>query len=281
MRQKLRDRPKGAGNLDSSEKSQTKRQATDQDIANIGTGSTVFIEVNGTLKYENDRVVDDQNIATGSGFFVTPNRIATNYIATNYHVISPQYQYHTRDDGKTDRVFGRPLRGTVRLVGTDRKYAIVGYTAIDADRDLAILKVRTFGMDPLILGDSGPDAVKQGVSVYPIGNPLGLVNVVSDGKISSVQWVETIRGFLSNRSRLVRDVQHNETPHKLLMMTAPISQGNSGGPVLNNKGEVIGVSVGSKVGGQNLNYAVPVNDLKVLLRRVGPSKPLSDLEIIY
>lgn len=135
-------------------------------------------------------------------------------------------------------------------------------------------------MDPLTLGDSGPASVKQGTPVYPIGNPLGLVNVVSDGKISSVQWVETIRGFMSNRSRLVRDVQQKNTRHKLLMMTAPISPGNSGGPVLNNRGEVIGVSVGYAGGGQNLNYVVPVNDLKALLKRVGPPKSLSDLEIV-
>ena len=281
LRQKLRNEPVKSEDLNSSEKSQTKRQATDQDIADIGTGATVFIELNGTVKYDSGRVVDDQNIGSGSGFFVTPNQIATNYIATNYHVISPRYYSPNRDDDKENIVSIHPLRGTTRLVGTDRKYAIIGYTAIDADRDLAILKVRAFGVDPLILGDSGPDAVKQGTPVYPIGNPLGLVNVVSDGKISSVQWVETIRGFLRNRSSLGRDVQQNNTPHKLLMMTAPISPGNSGGPVLNNRGEVIGVSVGYKGGGQNLNYAVPVNDLKALLRRVGPSKPLSDLEIVY
>ena len=281
LRQKLRNKPKVSDNLDSSKSPKTKRQTTDEDIADIGAGSTVFIEVKGTKKYENGRVIDDQIIKTGSGFFLTPNQIATNYIATNYHVISPGYYYQYKDDGKKVLIFGRPLRGTARLVGTDRKYAIVGYTAIDADRDLAVLKVRAFGVAPLILGDSGTDSVKQGTPVYPVGNPLGLVNVVSDGKISSVQWVETIRGFLSNRSRLVRDVQQNNTPHKLLMMTAPISPGNSGGPVLNNKGEVIGVAVGHKGGGQNLNYAVPVNDLKALLKRVGQPKPLSDLEITY
>ena len=107
---------------------------------------------------------------------------------------------------------------------------------------------------------------------------MGLVNVFSDGQISSIQWVESIRAFF-NGSRLVRDVQQNDTRHKLIMMTAPISNGNSGGPVLNGGGKVIGVSVGYKGGGQNLNYAIPVNYLKALLKRTGPPKPLSDLEI--
>ena len=134
-------------------------------------------------------------------------------------------------------------------------------------------------MKPLSLGDSAE--VNLGEAVYPIGNPLGLANVVSEGQISSVQWVKSIREFMNNKSKLVRDFRRDDTPHKLFMMTAPISGGNSGGPVLDSKGRVIGVSVGSGTGGQNLNYAVPINYLKALLERVGPPKSLSDLEIIY
>lgn len=235
--------------------------------------------MNGIYKYENGLEIDYRDAGSGSGFFVKPDQTESNYIVTNYHVISPRSYTPDSYNKLNDVVLIRPLRGTVRLVGTNKIYSIIGYTAIDADRDLAVLKVNAFGTDSLILGDSGPDFVKQGISVYPIGNPLGMVNVVSDGKISSIQWVENIRKFLGNSSKLISDVQQKNTPHKLLMMTAPISHGNSGGPVLNSKGEVIGISVGGNFRGQNLNFAVPVNDLKGLLKRIGPPKPLSDLEV--
>ena len=236
-----------SGFYDSSEKFQT-QQLTAQDIAEIAKGSTVFIETK-----------RDSGSGFGSGFFVGPSQIAT-----NFHVIKGA------------------VEATARLVGTEKKYAIVGYTALDADRDLAILKVRAFGVKPLQLGNS--DHVEQGMKAYPIGNPLGLVNVASDGKISSIQWVESIRIFFENDSKMkISDTQQNEMRQKLLVMTAPIFPGNSGGPVLNDEGEVVGISVGIYGFGkkQNLNFAVPVNDLKALLEMVGSPKPLSNLDSIY
>lgn len=246
-------------NPNSLEKSRIEKRLTAKDISEIVSTSTVFIEIEGITKDRKGKIIDSK-IGTGSGFFVGPG-----LIATNYHVIDSA------------------LRGTARLVRTEKEYAIIGYTAIDPDRDLAILKVRAFGAKPLPLGDS--EEVHRGDSVYPVGNPLGLVNVVSDGQISSIQWVKGIRKYFSERpevkSSVISDVQRNNTPHKLLMMTAPISPGNSGGPVLNSKGEVVGVSVGVKLSGQNLNYAVPINYLEDLLKQVSPARPLSDLEIVY
>ena len=63
--------------------------------------------------------------------------------------------------------------------------------------------------------------------------------------------------------------------NKLLQITAPISPGSSGGPVLSARGEVIGVSVATFRGGQNLNFAIPSNYLKTLLEKSGPVKPLA------
>ena len=239
---RLKSSPNASGNPRSAE-----NLTLGQKLAQRARESTVLL----TMEYD-----DGKKIPQGTGFFVR-----SNLIATNYHVIEGA------------------IGGTARLVGGKKmSYAIVGYTAIDPYRDLAILKVRAFGVKRLFLGNS--EKVNQGDAVYPIGNPLGWVNVVSDGQISSIQWVDSIRKFVNGRSKWVSDVQREETPHNLLMMTAPISGGNSGGPVLNTEERVIGISVARSTIGQNLNFAVPVNYLKALLERTAPPKPLSDLEVV-
>ena len=142
-------------------------------------------------------------------------------------------------------------RGTAKLVGKDTTYNIEGFTATDQTNDLAILKVTAYGIKPLPLGDS--DTVRVGETVYVAGNPKGLEGKFSDGIISSRQ----------DRSAKER-----------LQMTALVSFGSSGGPVLNRKGEVIGVSFITLQGGQNLNFAIPSKYLKKLLIRSGPPNTL-------
>ena len=143
-------------------------------------------------------------------------------------------------------------RGYAKLVGQKTKYDIEGITAIDSQRDLVILKVSAFGLQVLSLGDS--DTIQVGESVYAVGNPRGLEGTFSQGIISSIREVGM---------------------DKLLQITAPISPGSSGGPVLNRKSDVIGVSVATFRGGQNLNFAIPSNYLKKLLVQLSPAKPLS------
>ena len=141
-------------------------------------------------------------------------------------------------------------RGTAKQVGKSAKYNIEGISAADEKNDLAIVKVTAFGVEPLPLGDS--DTLKVGETVYVAGNPKGLEGTFSNGIISSL-------GKADARSRI--------------QMTAPISPGSSGGPVLNRNGEVIGVSSMIIEGGQNLNFAIPSNYLKALLKQVEPVKP--------
>ena len=260
-RRKLKDQTR---ELDSSNASSTRhapqkshviRQLSAEKIAKIASQSTV------SLRLEND----NGETSIGSGFFV-----GTDLIATNYHVIKGM------------------VRGIATLVGSKKLvFAIIGYTAIDADLDLAILKVRAFDVAPLFLANS--NEVHRGESVYVVGNPLVLVNVVSDGKISSIQWVESISKLGSGKRTLVDSSSSDNIPYKLFMMTAPISPGNSGGPVLNSHGEVIGIAV-SQLNyldpnqlinrAQNLNFAIPVNYLQTLLNRAGYPKALNNLEII-
>ncbi len=145
-------------------------------------------------------------------------------------------------------------RGYAKVVGQKAKYDIEGITGIDPDRDLVLLKTLATRTTTLPLGNS--DAIEVGEPVYAVGNPQGLEGTFSQGIVSSIREVGSDR---------------------LLQITAPISPGSSGGPVLNSKGEVIGVSVATFSGGQNLNFAIPSNYLKNLLGKAGPTKPLADV----
>ncbi len=194
-----------------------------EDIAEKALAATVYLEMKDT---------NGKTLGIGSGFFVKPN-----LIATNYHVIEGA------------------AKGTAKLVGKSTTYNIEGVTATDKTNDLAILKVTALGIKPLSLGDS--DKVRTGETVYVAGNPKGLEGTFSNGIISS---------------------KRSEDTKERLQMTAPISPGSSGGPVLNKKGEVIGVSFAGHpaLDAQNLNFAIPSEYLKKLLKQPKPVKPLSE-----
>ena len=142
--------------------------------------------------------------------------------------------------------------GTAKLVGKSTTYKIEGFTATNKYNDLVLLKVSASDIKPLPLGNS--DAIKIGETVYVAGNPKGLQGTFSDGIISS---------------------RHGGHAKGRLQMTAPISPGSSGGPVLNRMGKVVGVSYAILEGGQNLNFAIPSLYVKTLLALSGTVKPLS------
>ena len=141
-------------------------------------------------------------------------------------------------------------------------YTVEGITATDKTNDLALLKIKPPSILTICSWHPTPchwvTATRFGLvkQVYVAGNPLGLEGTVSDGIISG---------------RRDRDTKER------LQMTAPISPGSSGGPVLNSKGKVIGVSVATfrALEAQNLNFAIPSNYLKALLNRSGIAKPFS------
>ena len=192
-----------------------------EDIAEKALAATVYLEMQ-------DK--NGKTLGIGSGFFVKPN-----LIATNYHVIEGA------------------AKGTAKLVGKYTTYDIEGVTANEKVNDLAFLKVTAYGIKPLSLGDS--DTVRIGETVYVAGNPKGLEGTFSDGIISS---------------------RRDKDTKERLQMTAPISPGSSGGPVLNRKGEVIGVSFAQyrALDAENLNFAIPSKYLKALFSLSGTAKPL-------
>lgn len=146
-------------------------------------------------------------------------------------------------------------RGYIMVVGQSRKYILEAIAGTDPDRDLILLTISRENYSPLFLGNS--DAVEVGEPVYAVGNPQGLQGTFSHGIVSGIRSVGSDR---------------------VLQITAPISPGSSGGPVLNSKGEVIGVSVATFIGGQNLNFAIPSNYLKTLLAKKNLPKPLASFK---
>jgi hypothetical protein len=194
---------------------------------------------------------NQQPLALGSGFFVKPG-----VIATNYHVLEGSHY------------------GFARLVGQETKYPIRGIVGTDVENDLALVTIdgeaapsqtaevsphegtqSRFGK-PLDMNVGRAPAV--GEELYAVGNPRGLEGTFSSGVVSGV-----------------RDLNG----HKLLQITAPISPGSSGGPVLDASGRVIGVAVASLQGGQNLNFAVPVEYLLPLMKGAHPIAALSSLAV--
>ena len=142
--------------------------------------------------------------------------------------------------------------GYVKPVGEKGTFRVEGTVGLDSTRDLALLRVQDATRPSLPLGES--ESVAVGDAVYAAGNPQGLEGTFSEGIVSGV-----------------RKVGHDT----LLQITAPISPGSSGGPVLNQQGAVIGVAMATFTGGQNLNFAVPVSYLRSMIARQGKITPLS------
>ncbi len=138
----------------------------------------------------------------------------------------------------------------VKLRGSEEPILVEGVLAIDTVRDLALLKLPTASV-PLALTVVRPTV---GERVVAIGNPLGLESSVSEGIVSGIRQVAGT---------------------ELYQITAPISPGSSGGPVLNMRGEVLGVATASLGGGQNLNFAVPTADLDRLRKTATSPRPVA------
>ena len=121
------------------------------------------------------------------------------------------------------------------------KYKIKGYLAADRSVDLILLKVETLDKPALKFATGN---VEPGLDLFVIGSPKGLPATISDGIVSGLRSFEG---------------------YKLIQMTAPISPGSSGGPVLNKSGELIGVSVSQLEDGQNINFAIPLSYVELLI----------------
>jgi S1-C subfamily serine protease len=167
--------------------------------------------------------------ALGSGFVFDK----AGYIITNYHVIEGA--------GSIEVAFSNNASVDARIVGTD------------PSTDIAVLKVEmsASALTPLSLGNS--DAVLVGDQVVAIGNPFGLSRTATAGIVSALQRQITAPSQFA--------IDH------VIQTDAPINHGNSGGPLINARGEVIGVNAqietgGTSEGNTGVGFAIPSNTVK-------------------
>lgn len=161
--------------------------------------------------------------------------IDSDRVVTNRHVIDNAYRAEVHSHN-----------GTI--------YPVKGVIAVDAEGDLALLRIDAppGQVRPLVLDRTSP---QEGESVVVIGNPLGLEGSVTNGIVSAVRDIPTFG--------------------RIIQITAPISPGSSGSPVVNMQGQVIGVATLQVTGGQSVNFAIPSERISQL--QAGALLSLSDL----
>lgn len=185
------------------------------------------VGISSEITYTNFFGMSSAAAVSGSGFVIT----ADGYILTNYHVIETAYSSNAEIN-------------VMMHDGTKYTATVVGF---EADNDIAVLKIDADGLSPATLADS--DDMRVGDAVYAVGNPLGeLEFTMTSGNVSALD-------------RLITTDSNSEAIN-MFQFDAPVNSGNSGGPVYNRRGEVIGVVTAkySKSGVEGLSFAVPIND---------------------
>ncbi|QQS36907.1 MAG: trypsin-like peptidase domain-containing protein [Ignavibacteriales bacterium] len=126
----------------------------------------------------------------------------------------------------------------IELKHKDIFYPLKGILGIDVKKDIAVLETSIKNSPKIKIGSA--KRIQIGQRIYAIGSPLGFENTISEGIVS---------GF--------REFEGTGINH--LQITASISHGSSGGAIVNQSGELLGISSSSASGGQNLNFAIPIN----------------------
>lgn len=186
------------------------------------------------IPQQRQRGTEKQEIGAGTGFIVSEDGL----ILTNRHVVEDDKAEYTVLTNAGDRIQAKVLA----------RHPVL---------DLALLKIDRRGLKPLKLGDS--DKVRVGQFVIAIGNALGeFRNTVSFGVISGLQRNITAFGSLSGAEQL----------DELIQTDAAINRGNSGGPLINMQGEVVGINTAIVQGAQNLGFAIPINKAKKMINEI-------------
>ena len=163
-----------------------------------------------------------------------PLRIGSGFVIANDEIAT---NFHVLSEG---------FRVTAKAIESSTAIEVLGVIAVDQANDLAVLKTAPSAIRPLGLSTTEPAI---GDSIYIAGNPEGLEGTFSSGLVSAKREIEG---------------------KALIQISAPISPGSSGSPVVNEQGTVIGVAVSSLQLGQSLNFAVPVSRLASIHRNLEP-----------
>ena len=196
------------------------------DIYEMATKQVVGIRTEITMT--NFFGMTSSGAVSGSGFIISDD----GYILTNYHVVEEA------DKGKLDVQ-------VMTYDGTAYNATIVG---TEASNDVAVLKIDAEGLSAARFGNS--DVIRVGDTVYAVGNPLGELEFsMSTGHVSAKDRVIT--------------TQENESIN-MFQIDAAVNEGNSGGPVYDAGGSVIGIVTAkySDTGVEGLGFAIPINDVK-------------------
>jgi len=183
-------------------------------------------------------------IAQGSGFFIAPGKILT-----NAHVIEDAYSAEIFPDHSSSRSYKR-----MKILKINNKI------------DLALLEVEDRDHSYLLLGEEREE-IRPGQHIITIGNPMGLDKTVADGLISAVRYIPS--AFHKNKISAPSKVQE-------IQISAPTSPGSSGGPLLNSKGRVIGVTYAGMEKGENLNFAIGIETIWKFLKEPYNVKTLAE-----
>lgn len=157
------------------------------------------------------------------------------------------------DDGKTIVTNLHVVQNATKVIvefSDGRTFRSKGYLAVNADKDLITIRLpkKINKVTPVEI--TGLESISVGEKVVAIGSPRGLSNTVSEGIVSAIRELDS--------------------DTKLIQTTAPVSPGSSGGGLFNEDAKLIGITSFLHIGGQNLNFAYPADDIIPLLKKVPP-----------
>jgi serine protease Do len=218
-------------------KSNTVQQTVDENsaiISTVKTSSPAVVSITGQTQSVDFFGNVNNSETAGTGFLVSKDGL----ILTNKHVVS--------DSGVTYNVYT-----------SDGKMYKAKIQATDPSNDIALLKIDASNLPYLTLGDS--NSLQIGQEVVAIGNALGQYqNTVTTGVISALDRSIQAGSEYSSGTESLSDV---------IQTDVAINLGNSGGPLINLDGQVIGINTATDQQGQSLGFAIPINDAKGFLQQ--------------